>query len=207
MLATLLGSETRARVLTIFLAQPRQAYHLREVIRMAGGGASSVQREVQRLERLGLLTSQRTPSGRRLLQVVDAHELLAPLRALVELESAAGVSAGVAVDHADIESAVHPSLRPCMGALLATLGSGHVERAVLFGSATQPDADEPPRDLDLVVRLVGPAEGRASRFFALRRALECVTGLPVDLVEEEAIDNPYLRDEIERTGVILVAAA
>ena len=29
----------------------------------------------------------------------------------------------------------------------------------------------------------------------------------MDLVEDEAVDNPYLRDEIERTGVVLVAAA
>lgn len=49
--------------------------------------------------------------------------------------------------------------------------------------------------------------GRAARYFALRRALEEASGLTVDLVEGEAVDNPYLRDEIARTGVTLIAAA
>ena len=51
MLSTLLGSETRARVLMALLARPHREYHLRELIRLTGGGASGVQREVERLER------------------------------------------------------------------------------------------------------------------------------------------------------------
>ena len=78
---------------------------------------------------------------------------------------------------------------------------------MLFGSATQPDASDAPRDLDVLVRLGGPLEGRATRYFELRRELERASGLPVDLVEEEAVTNPYLRDEIERTGVVILEAA
>jgi predicted nucleotidyltransferase len=59
----------------------------------------------------------------------------------------------------------------------------------------------------VLVRLSGPLEGRATRYFELRRALEHASGLPVDLVEEEAVTNPYLRDEIERTGVVIIEAA
>jgi len=124
MLASLLGSETRARVLALLLAQPPRTYHVRELIRLTGGGASGVQREIGRLEALGLVVSER-----------------------------------------------------------------------------------PPRDLDVLVRLSGPLEGRAARYFALRAELERASGLPVDLVEEEAVTNPYLRDEIERTGVVILEAA
>jgi len=73
MLATRLGSVTRARVLTLLLEQPRRTYHLRELIRLAGSGASGVQREVERLEGLGLVVSERTAAGRRALRVVDEH--------------------------------------------------------------------------------------------------------------------------------------
>jgi predicted nucleotidyltransferase len=200
MLSTLLGSKTRARVLTILLTRPRRAYHLRELIRQAGGGASGVQREVGRLERLGLLTSERTAAGRRELRVVDEHQLLEPLQALVDAEAATLRTPANA-------PLVHSRLRSRLPAVLAALHAAGVESAVLFGSAVQAGAGDAPRDLDVLVRLGGPAKGRAARYFALRSALERAGGLPVDLVEDEAVDNPYLRDEIERTGVTLVAAA
>ena len=203
MLATLLGSATRARVLALLLAQPRRTYHLRELIRLAGGGASGVQREVERLERLGLLVSARTAEGRRALRVVDEHPLLEPLQALVDAEAGA-LAAGAGLAQASL---VDRRLRPRLPRVLDALLAAGVERAVLFGSATQPGEGEPPGDLDVLVRLGGPLEGRAARFFELRRELERSSGLPVDLVEEEAVSNPYLRDEIERSGVVILEAA
>jgi predicted nucleotidyltransferase len=211
MLATLLGSEVRARVLTLLLAQPRQTHHLRELIRLAGGGASGVQREVERLEGLGLVVSERTAAGRRALRVVDEHVLLEPLQALVDADAAALVdAAGLATASPAATfaaSRLDAHLRRALPSVLAALREAGVERAVLFGSSTLSDAPTAPRDLDVLVRLGGPLEGRATRFFELRRELERASGLPVDLVEEEAVTNPYLRDEIERTGVVIFEAA
>ncbi|MCX6364241.1 MAG: nucleotidyltransferase domain-containing protein [Actinobacteria bacterium] len=201
MLGTLLGSETRARVLSLLLVQPRRTYHLRELIRLAGGGASGVQREVARLEGLGLVVSERTAEGRRALRIVDEHPLLEPLRALVAAELAAHTPAG------SVPLQLDARLRRRLPRVLAALRSADVERAVLFGSATRPEAGAAPRDLDVLVRWGGPLEGRATRYFELQRALERASGLPVDLVEEEAVTNPYLRDEIERTGVVILEAA
>ena len=209
MLATLLGSETRARVLVLLLARPRRTYHLRELIRLAGCGASGVQREIARLEGLGLVVSERTGAGRRALMVVHEHELLGPLQALVDAEAALAGAAGLAGSlHAQAQaSLVDRRLRPRLPRVLDALLAAGVERAVLFGSATQAGAKAAPRDLDVLVRLGGPLEGRASRFFELRRELERASGLPVDLVEEEAVTNPYLREEIARTGVVILEAA
>ena len=201
MLSTLLGSEARARVLTVLLERPHREYHLRELIRLTGGGASGVQREVERLERLGLVVSEREAGGRRELRVVDEHELLEPLQALVDAEVATHGAAPAG------DARVHASLRPRLPAVLAALREAGVERAVLFGSAAQAGIAEAPRDLDILVELGGPTKGHAARYFALQRALERAGGLPVDLVEDEAVSNPYLRAEIERTGVVLVAAA
>ena len=203
MLATLLGSATRARVLALMLVQPRRTYHLRELIRLADGGASGVQREVTRLVGLGLVVSERTAEGRRALRVVDEHPLLEPLQALGDAEAGA-LAAGAGLAHASL---VDRRLRPRLPRVLDALLAAGVERAVLFGSATQPGASAAPRDLDVLVRLGGPLEGRAARFFELRRELERASGLPVDLVEEEAVSNPYLRNEIERTGVVILEAA
>lgn len=204
MLDALFGSATRARLLALLLAEPRREYHLRALIRLVGGGASGVQREVARLETLGLLQTRRSEGGRRLVAAADTHPLLEPLRALLAADAAsdpAGRPGGLPA------AALHPTLRPRLDAVLTALREAGVTRAVAFGSATQADDPDAPRDLDIVVRLGGPLEGRAARYFALRRALEQATGLPVDLVEEEAVGNPYLLREIARTGVTLVAAA
>jgi predicted nucleotidyltransferase len=207
MLDALFGSASRARLLAVVLAEPRREYHVRELIRLVGGGASSVQRDVDRLEVLGLLTTRRTDGGRRLVAAVESHPLLEPLRTVL---AAAGADTGehaAGPREAAAGSAVHASLRPRLAAVVDALRAAGVESATLFGSATEVGSADAPADLDIVVRLGGPARGRAARYFALRRALEEAGGLPVDLVEEEAIDNPYLRDQIARTGVTLVAAA
>ena len=212
MLAGLLGSATRARLLTLLLAAPRREYHLRELIRLTGGSASGVQREVARLEELGLARSRRSEGGRRLIAATQEHALLEPLRALLVVAAAEGAApadaaaSAVTGQVAAAAAGVHPSLQPRLDALVDVLRAAGVSRAALFGSAARPHGEE-PRDVDVLVRLGGPAKGRAARYFALRRALERVAGLPVDLVEEEAVDNPYLRAEIARTGVTLVAAA
>ncbi|MEI6725347.1 MAG: hypothetical protein WCN81_03875, partial [Actinomycetes bacterium] len=112
-----------------------------------------------------------------------------------------------AAELAEAAAGVAPLLRPRLSRVLAALLDAGVERAVVFGSATDLDGDAPPRDLDVLVRLGGPLEGRAARFFALRTELERASGLPVDLVEEEAVINLYLREEIERTGVVIIEAA
>jgi predicted nucleotidyltransferase len=203
MLDSLLGSATRARVLALLLARPRRTYHLRELIRLVGCGASGVQREVVRLEGLGLVVSERTAAGRRALRVVDEHPLLEPLQALVDAEAGA-LAAGAGLAQTSL---VDRRLRPRLPRVLNALLAAGVERAVLFGSATQSGGSTSPRDLDVLVRLGGPLEGRATRFFELRRELERASGLPVDLVEEEAVTNPYLREEIERTGVVVILEA
>jgi predicted nucleotidyltransferase len=163
-----------------------------------------VQREVARLEQLGLAVSRYTTEGRRMIQVVDDHPLLGPLQALVDAEATETNRARLRVARS---ASVHPMVQPRLPAILAALHRAGAKRAVLFGSAAQNDAPDAPHDLDVLVRLGGHAKGRATRYFELRRALERASGLPVDLVEEDAIANPYLRDEIERTGVVLLAAA
>ena len=200
MLDDLLGSATRARVLEALLASPRRPLHLRELIRRCGTGSSGVQREVARLERLGLARSERDPAGRRLVSIDGEHPLAEGLEKLVKAsEGQRATSAG--------RVGLHPFVRGRLPGIVAACRRAGVERAVVFGSATDVDARSEPNDLDVVVRLGGPVEGRASRYFTLRFELEQASGLSVDLVEEEPLTNPYLADELARTGVVVVEAA
>jgi len=52
-----------------------------------------------------------------------------------------------------------------------------------------------------------PAGGRADSYFGLLEDLEMLLGRPIDLVEPDAIRNPYFREEVEKTKRPLYEAA
>jgi predicted nucleotidyltransferase len=83
-----------------------------------------------------------------------------------------------------------------------------VRRLALFGSETRPDFDPGPSDLDFLVDFerLSP-HAHADAYFGLLAALEALFDRPVDLVESATLRNPYRRQEIEATEVVLHAAA
>jgi hypothetical protein len=91
---------------------------------------------------------------------------------------------------------------------LAELCRKHqVKSLALFGSALTTDFVPERSDLDFLVEFVPLAPGEhARRYFALQSELERLFGDKVDLVEAEAVKNPYVRREIEATRETLYAA-
>jgi predicted nucleotidyltransferase len=74
-----------------------------------------------------------------------------------------------------------------------------VRRLDLFGSAATGRGFDPKRsDLDLLVAFepLPPVE-YAEAYFGLHEALEALSGRPVDLVTEAALENPHLRRRVE----------
>ncbi len=89
-------------------------------------------------------------------------------------------------------------------ALCRRFGVRHLE---LFGSAAQERPPAQPEDLDFLVEFAQPTgPGYADRYFGLLEALEVLFGRPVDLVVASAVRNPYFRESVERTKVLLYAA-
>lgn len=78
----------------------------------------------------------------------------------------------------------------------------------MFGSAATDAFDPATSDVDLLVEFerMHPAE-HASHFFGLQEDLEKLLGAPVDLVEPNAIKNPYFTQAIEPTLRLLYEAA
>lgn len=204
MLSDLLGSRTRARILSLLVANAKRGFHVRELVREVGTGSSGVQREIARFERMGLVRSENGRDGRRVVRLVEEHPLAGPLAGLVAAESSATYGSAATVAG---RVGVNPRVAPLVVRIVEACRHAGAERVVLFGSSTQPGNEVVPRDLDVMVRLGGPRRGSAERHFALRAALERATGLPVDLVDERAVRNPYLKAEIERTGVVIHEAA
>lgn len=82
-----------------------------------------------------------------------------------------------------------------------------VRRLALFGSALRADFDPHRSGLDFVVEFLplAPSDHRHA-YFGLLAALENLVGRSVDLVEWAAVENPYLRQTIQRTQETLYAA-
>ena len=84
----------------------------------------------------------------------------------------------------------------------------HVRRLYLFGSAAAGQGFDPARsDLDFLVdfELLPPVE-YADAYFGLREALEALSGRPIDLVTESALENPFSRRQVEAERRLLFQA-
>jgi uncharacterized protein len=84
----------------------------------------------------------------------------------------------------------------------------HVRRLSVFGSALRDSFDRNRSDVDLLVEFAPmlPRE-RAEHYFGLEEDLQALLQVPVDLVEPEPIRNPYFRDAVESSKVLLFEAA
>jgi predicted nucleotidyltransferase len=83
-----------------------------------------------------------------------------------------------------------------------------VRRLALFGSGAKGQFDPTTSDVDLLVEFepMTPSE-HADSYFGLIEDLERLLDAPVDLVENAPIKNPYFRQAVEATQVVLFEAA
>lgn len=83
-----------------------------------------------------------------------------------------------------------------------------VRRLALFGSAASGSFDPASSDLDFLVEFqpLSPTQ-HADYYFGLQEDLERLFGVSVELVEPGPIRNPYFRQAIEKTQVLVYAAA
>jgi predicted nucleotidyltransferase len=100
---------------------------------------------------------------------------------------------------------LNPAIRPLVPAIIEACRRRGVTYAALVGSSTQPDPAIVPRDLDILVRFEPGRDDRMDIYVGLRDDLERIAGRSVDMIEVDAVRNPYLREEYDRTQVVLYA--
>lgn len=84
----------------------------------------------------------------------------------------------------------------------------HVMSLELFGSAATGQFDAAASDLDFVVRFEElPLDEHANAYFGLLEGLEDLFGRRIDLLEDAAIRNQYLREAIDDSKRRLYEAA
>jgi uncharacterized protein len=80
-----------------------------------------------------------------------------------------------------------------------------VARLEVFGSAAR--QSHGAADLDLLVDFEDlPPDAYADAYFGLLGDLEALLGRPIDLVMASAVKNPFVRETIERSRILLHAA-
>lgn len=86
-------------------------------------------------------------------------------------------------------------------ALLVDLCRRHrVARLDVFGSAAKGTFDRETSDLDFVAQFEGTRDADyAERFWQFAEALEMLFERRVDLLTERMIQNPYFRQDLDRT--------
>lgn len=134
--------------------------------------------------------------------------IAAALEAFVSGEAGGAVLArepGVA--YAPEAVGLNPAVKPMVPGIIDACRRHGAVYVALVGSSTQPDPAVMPRDLDVLVRFAPGLERRAWQYFDLREELQTVSDRPVDLIEIDAVKNPLLRKEFERTRVVLLEVA
>lgn len=82
-----------------------------------------------------------------------------------------------------------------------------VRRLTAFGSILRADFDPQRSDADFLVEFEPvPVALRMKNYLALREALASLFSRPVDLVEDGAIRNPYILQNLSRQQQLLYAA-
>jgi predicted nucleotidyltransferase len=92
-------------------------------------------------------------------------------------------------------------------ALVELCRTHSVQRLELFGSATDESFDPTTSDLDFLVTFEPCTPGEHyERYFGLLESLEGLFCRRVDLVEAQAMRNPYFIREVNRSRRLLYAA-
>jgi predicted nucleotidyltransferase len=102
---------------------------------------------------------------------------------------------------------MHPELARHREALERLCRQFHVRRLELFGSAAAGRDRPGESDFDFLVEFepLPPGE-HANAYFGLLFGLEDLFARPVDLVMASAIKNPYFRQSVDETKVLVFAA-
>ena len=95
---------------------------------------------------------------------------------------------------------------PHIAAISALCRQHQVRRLFVFGSVLTP-AFGPDSDIDLVAEFEPmPVEQYADNYFSLKFTLEELLKRPVDLLEAQAVRDPYFRQQLEATQQLVYAA-
>lgn len=102
---------------------------------------------------------------------------------------------------------MHPAIARHQSEISAICLQFRIQRLEVFGSAARADDFDPDHsDADFLVEFAPGVQPSLDTFYGAKAALEAVLGRGVDLVEPDAIRNPYVLAGINRNREAVYAA-
>lgn len=182
-LKTLLGSGSRAKLLSHFLLHPGEAYHVRELGRALDEPAGNLLRDLRRLQGIGLLDAERVGNQVR-YTLNKRNPLYEDLQRLILRTTAA-------------DMVLREALRSLKG----------IELAFLYGSFAKGEADA-HSDIDLMIvgdiseRSLAPAVARAER--DLRRDVSYTTYTRDQAADKAQQPDSFVRSVLSGPRIIFI---
>jgi uncharacterized protein len=198
--STLFASATLLPLLRAFVGEPGRDFYQRELQRITGAHLRQVQRDLLRLESVGLVT-RRVDGNRTYYRVVAAHPSFAALQGLTGVTQPAATvrtPKGTAAARLGLE-------RAAVSAFCRRWG---VVELSLFGSVLRSDFD-PASDVDVLATFAPDACRSLFDYAAMREELAVIVGRRVDLVNREAVEksgNEMRRRSILESAELVYAA-
>jgi uncharacterized protein len=184
--------KVRAELLRVLFADPGREVHLRELARQSGLSIKTIQDEVQKLLRAGLLTSRRD-GNRLLLRAETAHPLFPDLQQIV-------------LKTAGLRDVLTEALRGLKGVDIAFVfgslagGPGNarsdVDLMVIGSIGLRTLAPRLTRASATLGREINPVTTSAENFARTRRS----SAFLVDVMAKEKLFVKGTADELERLG-------
>ena len=179
----LLTSSTRARLLSILLTHPSQEYYLRELHRRSGQSLRAVQHELARLERLGLVLTQRR--GReKFYHANEKHPLFPDLKRIIYKTTG-------------------------LGAVLQSVlqGAKGIEAAFVYGSVAK-GGERTTSDVDLMV-VGNPNSGQLHRGLveaesSLGREISLTVMSPEEWHERRRSRDGFVTELLKSKKIVIV---
>lgn len=183
LLEELVSSRTRAQLIGLFTSRPGERFYLREVARLIRCDVRAVKQELDRLARLGFITSEAS-GNRRYLQVNQDFPLYPELKSIVLKTLGLG-------------EALTPALKELSG----------IRFAFVYGSVAK-GAEGPASDLDLFVvgEVSGPLLHKAlsKAKTALHREINTSRFALEEFKERLRKDDSFLKDVVRKPKIFLI---
>ena len=202
-LSETLFSKTQRGVLGLLFGDPDRSYYANEIVRHAGAGIGTVQRELERLAAAGLLTVTRIGNQKH-YQANRQSPIFDELAAIVQktIKPAYVVPASgqrpraVHTPRAEYVVTRRPPMTDVPKRRLAAFcRRHHIKRLGVFGSAARGDATE-ASDVDVLVEFEKDAQASLFDMVEMRDELATLFGRKVDLATPAILENPYRRQSI-----------
>jgi predicted nucleotidyltransferase len=200
-----LFSKTQQKVLGLLFGRPDKTFYLNEIVRLAGVGKGSVNRELEKMRAAGLLTVTRIGNQ-------NHYQANAECPIYDELLGIVRKSFGLVGDTSIMQTSngntlvIGGNIEISRSELRDVAQRFHIRRLYLFGSAARGEL-RPDSDIDLLVEFDSQGSPSMGGMVDIQDAfVKLFHGRKVDVATPSILNNPYRKRSIEKDMEELYAA-